>query len=121
MSSSFRPDMRNETRKLILDWGKNSVITRFVSVAVAGGRDSGAWITGSTEKLWIQPVGGFSDVKESNLDDQTTHLCFHLWSGYAVEAKDRILASGDTLEFDLIKTNLKESHRFSELKQVRRS
>ena len=121
MTSAFRPNMREEVRKLVTDWGVNSTISRFISSAVPGGRQSGTWVTGSTEKLWIQPVGGFSDVKEQNLDDETTHLCFHLHSGYAVQAKDRILASGDTLEYDVIKTNLKESHRFSELKQVRRS
>jgi len=122
MTSAFRPSMRDEIRKLVEDWGKNSRITRFISTTDDTGRESGSFQTqAASEKLWIQPIGGFSDVKEQGLDEQTTHLAFQLWSGTSMEAKDRILPSGNTYEYDVIRHHVKESHRVSELKLVVRS
>jgi hypothetical protein len=121
MASPFLPGMRAEIKALILEWGKSTKISRFSASVATGGRLSGSFVSGATELIWIQPVGGFSDVKEADLDEETTHLCFQYWSGYNMRAKDRLLPSGETLEYDVIRSHLKESHQFSELKQVRRS
>ncbi len=121
MSSPFTTGMREDHRALVLEWGKNTVVSRFVSVVVAGGRESGSFVSSATEIMWVQPIGGFSDIKEQGLDEATTHLLFQYWSGYTVQAKDRILPSGETFRYDVIRSNLKESHRVSELKQVRRT
>ena len=120
MGSPFSPGMKEDVKLLVEEWGKTTSVSRFISSVVSGGRLSGAFVQQSSEIIWIQPVGGFSDVKEADLDDETTHLCFQYWSGYGMKAKDRVLPSGETLEYDVIRTHLKESHRFSELKQVRR-
>lgn len=121
MASPFLPGMKQDVIDLIDEWGKTTSIRRYTSSVVTGGRLSGAFVEQTTEVIWIQPVGGFSDVKEADLDEQTSHLCFQRHTGFAIQAKDRLLPSGETLEYDVIRTHLKESHRFSELKQVRRT
>jgi len=121
MAGRFVPGMRDEVRLLIEEYGNQNVsIRRYISSVTTGGRLSGSFVEQATEKIWIQPVGGFSEVEAADLDAQTTHLCFQYWSGYALQAKDRLLPSGETLEYDVIRTHLKESHRFSEIKQARR-
>jgi len=120
MASPFLPGMKEEVKLLIQEWGKNTSIRRYVSSVVTGGRLSGSFVEQDTETMWIQPVGGFSDVKDADLDAETTHLCFQYWSGYRMQAKDRVLPSGETLEYDVIRSHLKESHQFSELKQGKR-
>jgi len=122
MSVEFRPQMRQEIYDLILEWGKNCTISRFVSSTTADGRKSGSFVTRGTEILWVQPVDrGGSDVKTQGIDEETTHFAWQRFSGLAMQAKDRILESGATYEYDVVRVHVKESHRVSELKLVTRS
>ena len=121
MSVQFRPDIRDEIQDLVEEWGKNCTISRNVTVTGADGKESGGFVNQATEILWIQPIGGGSDVKEKGIDEETTHFAWQHYSGYAMSAKDRVLQSGDVFEYDVIRVHIKEAHRVSELKQVTRS
>lgn len=121
MSVEFRPVMREEISSLVQEWGKNCTISRNVLVTTADGRESGGFATQATEILWIQPVDrGGSDVKTKGIDEETTHYAWQKYSGYAMRAKDRILESGATYSYDVVRVHVKESHRLSELKLVTR-
>lgn len=121
MSSPYTVGMREEVKDLVEEWKVPCDISRFISTKNAQGRLSGSFVNQiSGESLWIQPIGGLSEVEVRGLDDETTHLAYQSWSGYAMQAKDRIFASGDTYAYDVVRVHIKESHRVSELKQVKR-
>jgi len=121
MSVEFRLGMRDEIQALVEEWGKNCTISRNVTVTGADGKESGGFVDQVTETLWIQPIGGGSDVKVKGIDEETTHFAWQNYSGFAMTAKDRILQSGDIFKYDVIRVHIKEAHRISELKQVTRS
>jgi len=117
-----RAAIRAQAQGVIDDWATNSTVSRFVSTTDASGKKTGSFVTQvSGEKIWIQPIGGASDVREQGLNDETTHLAFQKHSGFALVAKDRILQSGGTFEYDVLKAHVLESHRMAELKLVRRA
>lgn len=121
MTSPFLPGMKSEINALILEWGKNCSISRFVSTLNPQGRLSGSFVVQSpTEKLWIQPVGGASDVVELGIDEQTTHLSWQDFAGFEMRAKDRVLPTGDAYEYDVIRVHRQESQLVTELKLVKR-
>ena len=121
MTSPYLPGMKAELTALVLEWGKNCAISRFVSTLNTQGRLSGSFVTqAAAQKLWIQPAGGASDVVEQGIDEQTTHLAFEDFAGFEMKAKDRVLPSGDSYEYDVIKVHRQESQLVTELKLVRR-
>lgn len=121
MSSPHLPGMKAEITALVLEWGKDCNISRFVSVLNTQGRLSGSFVTQvPSQKLWIQPVGGASDVVEQGIDEQTTHLAWEDFAGFEMKAKDRVLPSGESYEYDVIRVHRQESQLVTELKLVRR-
>jgi len=121
MSSPYLPGMKAEINALILEWGKDCSISRFVSTLNPQGRLSGSFVVQApAQKLWIQPVGGTAEVVDLGIDEQTTHLAWEDFTGYEMQAKDRILPSGETYEYDVIRVHRQESQLVTELKLVRR-
>jgi len=121
MTSPYLPGMKSEINALILEWGKNCAISRFVSTLNAQGRLSGSFVVQApTQKLWIQPIGGTSDIAELGIDEQTTHLAWEDYTGFEMEAKDRVLPSGESYAYDVIRVHREESQLVTELKLVRR-
>lgn len=122
MSSPFTTGMREDTKSLIIEWGINCDISRLVATLNAQGKLSGSFVNQiSGEILWVQPVGGGSKIENQGIDEQTTHIAYQDYDGFAMKAKDRVLASGGTFEYDVVRVHLKEAQRVNELKQVRRS
>lgn len=121
MTSPFLPGMKAELNALVQEWGKNCSISRFVSTLNAQGRLSGNFVTqAASEKLWIQPTGGGSDVGDIGIDEQTTHLAWQDFAGVEMQAKDRVLPSGESYAYDVIRVHRQESQLVTELKLVRR-
>jgi hypothetical protein len=113
--------MKTEINALILEWGKDCAISRFISTLNSQGRLSGSFVTQApAQKLWVQPVGGASDIAELGIDEQTTHLAWEDFTGFEMKAKDRVLPSGDSYEYDVIRVHRQESQLVTELKLVRR-
>jgi hypothetical protein len=79
---------------------------------------------GVNERMWIQPFtgkfGGNSAIQVQGRYAETSHLAFQAWGGVALIAKDRIMPSGGTFVYDVIESQLFETHRETMLKQVRR-
>jgi hypothetical protein len=116
-----RVEIRAEAAAEIDAWATPCTVKRFVSTTDASGRKVGSYVTQTTtEKLWIQPAGGFADTKDFGIGAETTHLAFQNYSGYVLEAKDRIVPSGQTYEYDVLRALVYESHRLAELRQVPR-
>ncbi len=103
-------------------WGVACGVTR-----LSGSKDGAGHIVGSyasvvtSELMWIQATSGRSSIDVKNLDAETTHFCFQKHSGYALIPKDRILPSGATYVFDVLHTEVLETHRMSQVKQVLRA
>jgi hypothetical protein len=113
--------MKSEIDALIQEWAKDCTISRFISTLNSQGRLSGSFVTQVTgEKLWIQPTGGDSDIGDIGIDEQTTHLAWQKFTGFEMQAKDRVLPSGDSYNYDVIKVHRQESQLVTELKLVRR-
>lgn len=106
-------------------WGAPFTLTRFSGVADGAGHLSGTFATVSLvsgERIWIQALSGRSSIDTKNLNAETTHLAFQKVSGSTIiKPKDRILPSGATYVFDVIESEVFETHRMSQLKQDRRS
>jgi hypothetical protein len=118
--------MRAQFNSLIdAGWGKNFILTRFSGSPNAAGHLSGSFATVSLfsgERIWIQALAGRSSIDTKNLDAETTHLAFQKISGAtALIPKDRVLPSGATYVYDVINTEVFETHRMSQLKQDLRS
>ncbi len=106
-------------------WGKPFALTRFSGTTDAAGHLSGTFVTitlGSGERIWIQSLTGRSSIETKNLNAETTHVAYQKISGATVlKPKDRILPSGETYVYDVINTEVLETHRLSQLKQDLRS
>lgn len=107
-------------------WGKPFVLTRLSGAAVnAAGHLSGSFnsiMLFSGERIWIQSLAGRSSIDNKNLNAETTHLAYQKISGAtALKPKDRVLPSGETYVYDVINTEVLETHRMSQLKQDLRS
>jgi hypothetical protein len=117
--------MRAQFAALMDDgWSVACAVTRFNGGTTDGAGHKSAGSFGSvatSEKIWIQAVAGRSQIKEQGLDAETTHLAFQKYSGYALMPKDRILPSGQTYAYDVVRAHVLESHRMAELKQVLRT
>lgn len=99
-------------------WGTPCKVTRFSGSKNSAGHISGTFTTlVSSERLWIQALSGRSNVGVMALNAETTHLAFQKRSGTPLLPKDRILLSGDTYVYDVMNSQIFESHRMSELKQ----
>ena len=122
MPTPPRAGMRDDIEGLITEWGSVCTISRLSGALNTEGRFSGAFLDlTSSEVLWIQPTVGFSRVIEFGLNEQTTHFAWQKHDGTTLRAKDKVLVTGDTLKYDVIRVHLKESHRIMELKQIQRS
>ena len=102
-------------------WGAPFTLTRLTGSANATGRISGSFASvtlNSGERIWIQAIAGRSSIETKNLNAETTHLAYQKISGAtALKPKDRVLPSGSTYVFDVINTEVFETHRMSQLKQ----
>lgn len=116
-----RDAWRTQAQEVIDDWAVPSVVTRFIATTDAAGKKAGSFVTQvSGELIWIQPISGTSDIREQGLNAETTHLAFQKITGFALLPKDRILPTGDTFAYDVLRALVLESHRMAELKLVRR-
>ena len=111
--------MRSQFNSLLdAGWGTSCLITRLSGTVDSAGHTGGSFVTvSSAERIWIQGLAGRSSIDTKNLDAETTHLAFQKTTGTALRPKDRILPSGETYKYDVVKTHLWETHRMSELKQ----
>lgn len=122
MVSPFLAGMKAEFDDLKEEWGKETVVKRFISSLNAQGRLSGSFTTVlSGEIMWVQPAAGSSEVEDLGIDELTTHLAFQKFSGTAMQAKDRVTVTGDAFDYDVVRVHIKESHRVNELKQIKRT
>ena len=116
-----RAAIQAQAQAVIDDWAIPSNVTRFIATTDATGKKTGTFVSqAATEKIWIQPISGYSDVKAQGVNAETTHLAFQKFSGFALIPKDRILPSGGVFSYDVLRAHVFESHRMAELKLVRR-
>lgn len=116
-----RAEIRARAESEINAWAKPATVKRFISTTDGSGRKTGSFITQVTGELfWIQPASGGADTREFGVSAETTHLAFQQHDGYALEAKDRILPSGEVYEYDVLRALVYESHRLAELRLVPR-
>ncbi len=118
--------MRAQFNSLIdAGWGTPFALTRLSGVADAAGHLSGSFATVSLqsgERIWIQSITGRSSIETKNLNAETTHVAYQKISGATIlKPKDRVLPTGATYAFDVIATEVLETHRLSQLKQDVRS
>jgi hypothetical protein len=123
--ANARAGMRAQAGAEIVGAAGACTLLRFNPQTDATGRKTGSYTSllasGATEKVWIQPLAGDSDIQAQGLNSETTHLAYQKWSGTALVAKDRILPSGQTFAYDVIRAQVYETHRRAELKQVMRT
>jgi hypothetical protein len=99
-------------------WGIPARITRISGTVDAAGEISGGFATlVSGERVWIQAIAGRSTLAVGNLSAETTHLLFQKRSGTPLLPKDRVLPSGATYVFDVINSDIFETHRMAQVKQ----
>jgi len=99
-------------------WGSLCAVTRLSGTVDSAGHISGSFASlASSVRIWIQPIAGRSSIDNKNLNAETTHLGFQKYSGTALRPKDRVLPSGETYSYDVIRAHVFDSHRMCELKQ----
>lgn len=117
--------MRRDMSGLIVDWGVTASIRRKSATRNAAGQVSASFASVGTEKLWIQPIEGdrFNILNriDAGILDRMTHQAYERYSGYAMQAEDQILQSGDTYVYDVLAVQLLDTHRHLFLQQVKRS
>jgi hypothetical protein len=122
--AAARSQMRAQVAEQIVGAGVVCDVLRFNPTTDKTGKKTGDYTTlvsgGVAEVMWIQPIGGSSDVQDEGLNAETTHYIFQAYVGTALIAKDRILPSGETYAYDVIRPSVFETHRRAEVKQVRR-
>ena len=117
-----RTEIRAQAAAEIDAWAIPSTVKRYISSTDAQGRKTGSFVNQTTtELIWIQPAGGAADTRDFGISAETTHLAFQNHGGFALEAKDRIIPSGEVYEYDVIRALVYESHRLAELRQVPRT
>lgn len=117
--------MRQDMSGLIQDWGVSSSIRRKTETRNSAGQISASFTSVATETLWIQPIEGERYNLLNRIDagilDRMTHQCYERFSGYAMQAEDQILVSGDTYVYDVVAVQVLQTHRHIFLQQVKRS
>lgn len=119
--------MRQDISGLIMDWGVTASIRRKTPTRNAAGQVSASFTSVGTETLWIQPFEGQSDGRnvgdrfEPGIIDKMTHQAYERYGGYATQAEDQILQSGDTYVYDVLAVQILDTHRHLFLQQVKRS
>lgn len=112
--------MKMDVSALIVDWGVSTRVQRFSGADNAAGRMSGAFVSVSTQVVWIQPYdkrrSKGSTRSDMGLDDDTTHEAFWRFSGYAMQPEDRLIVSGQTYQYDVLSTDQPENFRHGWLK-----
>lgn len=98
-------------------WGIPTRVTRLSGTADTAGHIQGSFVTKvSGERIWIQALAGRSSIDVKNLNAETTHLAFQKTAGFQLLPKDRLLPSGATYVYDVIASELMETHRMSQIK-----
>ncbi len=117
--------MRQDMSGLIVDWGVSSSIRRKTVSRNNAGQVSGTFTSVGTELLWIEPIEGERYNLLNRIDagilDKMTHQCFERFSGFAMQAEDQILVSGDSYVYDVVAVQILQTHRHLFLQQVKRS
>lgn len=118
--------MRAQFNSLIdAGWGAHFVLTRLSGSVDGAGHVAGSYspvTLVSGERIWIQALAGRSSIDTKNFNAETTHVAYQKISGATMlKPKDRILPSGATYAYDVINTEVLETHRMSQLKQDLRS
>ncbi len=99
-------------------WGSPCKVSRLSGTTDAEGEISGTFATlASGERIWIQPLAGRSMIDARGLNAETTHLAFQKITGVKLMPKDRILPSGESYVYDVMRAHVLETHRMAELKQ----
>lgn len=102
-------------------WGAPFVLTRYSGAVNGAGHLSGSFASVSLvsgERIWIQAISGRSSLDSQNLDAETTHVAYQkIANSTVLKPKDRVLPSGATYVFDVINSEIFETHRMSQLKQ----
>lgn len=101
-------------------FGVNAVFKHFSGAVTGTGRKSGAWVAYASNVVMIQDLGGKSYRDERGLLDNATHMMFiDLSQSCAVE--DRIVASGDAYEYDVVSIDSFPIHKEVRMKRVLRT
>lgn len=117
--------LKQDLSGLIIDWGVSGKVSRFSGAKNAAGKMSGAFVSVSTQTLWIQPYdkrrnkGSIRDT--FGLVDETTHECFWSFSGYDMLPNDRITVAGEVYMYDVLSSDQPENYRHAWLKLTARS
>lgn len=117
--------MRQDMSGLIIDWGVVSSIRRKTPNRNSAGQVSGSFASVGTETLWVQPLEaqsyGIANRIDPGILDKMTHQCYEKFSGFAMQAEDQILVSGDSYVYDVLAVQVLQTHRHIFLQQVKRS
>lgn len=113
--------MRAQAKAEIDGAAASCTVSRFNPSTDASGKKTGSYsnLSGSS-LIWIQPLAGTSDIQAQGINAETTHVAFQAYDGRELLPKDRVLVAGGTYVYDVIDSFLFDTHRMSELKQVRR-
>lgn len=118
--------MKQDVSGLVQDWGVSCRISRFSGSENAAGKMSGAFVSVSTQTIFIQPYDrrrskGAGTRDDWGLLDETTHEAFWHFSGYAMQPEDRLAVSGQSYVYDVLSTDQPQIYRHAWLKVTARS
>lgn len=114
--------MRDDIDGVVDDWKVTCSIRRQAAGFDAAGRNSGSFASVATQDLWIQPLSMKDLTRQfQGVVEGTTHIATQKHGGYQILKEDRILASGDTYQYDVLATHAWQTHNVLFLKLVKRS
>lgn len=117
--------LKQDLSGLVIDWGVSAKISRFSGALNAAGQMSGAFVSVSTQTLWIQPYDrrrSKGSTRDSfGLVDETSHECFWDFDGFEMMPEDRISVSGQIYSYDVLSEDQPENYRHAWLKLTARS
>lgn len=117
--------MKQDVSGLVMDWGVSAKISRFSGAANLAGKMSGAFVSVSTQTLWIQPYArrkGSGSVRDTfGLVVETTHECFWDFNGFDMVPEDKISVAGEIYMYDVLSSDQPENYRHAWLKLTARS
>lgn len=118
--------MRAQYAATIADWTRPVKLTRYIASTDTSGRAVGTFeIIAAAEPMWIQAISkGDVEVLSKGIAAETTHYGFTEWAGAVIMAMDKIEYTdeqGNLIQFDVVRSSQKDSHRITELKLVART
>lgn len=119
------PTMRLDISGLISDWGISCKVHRKPATRNVAGQVSGSIVSVGTELVWLQPYAGRARGRgESHIDpgilDKSTVEAFVRYSGVAMQVDDRLVATGQAYEYDVLSVQVLDTHQYLWLQQVKR-